>query len=56
MNQMVNRGETAAVGGLAQMGRCTRQRRRAVYLRGRRCLESAWTVGCPPGGRRLLAA
>ena len=26
---MVSRGETAAVGGLAQMGRCTRSRRRA---------------------------
>ena len=37
MNQVVNRDETAAVGGLAQLGRCTRSRMRAVYSRGRRC-------------------
>ena len=35
MNPVVNRGETAAVGGLAQLGRCTRSCRRAVDSRGR---------------------
>jgi hypothetical protein len=43
MNQMVNRGKTAAVGGFAQMGRCTRQRMRAVYSRGR-WLPPRWSA------------